>query len=189
MHVPIAGMSLLPDAVQTCRWCCCRCISVFLELIIDPACSVVFEAEPEEPDLMNRPPRRADEELFGRRSVGASMLQGLGVLLIAVLVFHRVLSGGGGDRPARTLAFAVLTIGNLALIWTNRSRARTTLASLLVPNPALWWISGGVLASLAVVIYLPTLQRLFAFAPLSGPELGYACCPPRHAILDRFLKK
>ena len=171
VHVPIAGMSLLP-ALFNWPLVLLPLHIGFLELIIDPACSVVFEAEPEEPDVMNRPPRKADEQLFGRSSVGASLLQGLGVLLIAAFLFRRVLSNGGGDRLARTLTFAVLTIGNLALIWTNRSRSRATLASLRSPNPALWWISGGALASLAVVIYSPALQSLFAFAPLGRGELG-----------------
>src|SRR5438477_13092100 len=121
---------------------------------------------------MKRPPRKADEQLFGRSSVGSSLLQGLGVLLIAAFLFRRVLSNGGGDRLARSLAFAVLTIGNLALIWTNRSRSRTTVASLRLRNPALWWISGGALASLVVVIYLPVVQSLFRFAALGWGELG-----------------
>jgi Ca2+-transporting ATPase len=55
---------------------------VFLELIIDPVCWIVFESEPEEPDVMQRPPRRAAEPLFDRRTVVLSLQQGLGVLLV-----------------------------------------------------------------------------------------------------------
>ena len=99
-------------------------------------------------------------------------MQGLGVLLLAAALFSRVWLTGGGERLARTLTFAVLTIGNLALIWTNRSRSRTTVASLRSRNPALWWISAGALASLALVIYLPALQSLFRFTALGWGELA-----------------
>ena len=75
VHVPIAGMSLIPVLF---RWplVLLPVHIVFLELIIDPACSVVFEAEPEEADVMNRPPRRPDAPLFGQRTVILSLLQG-----------------------------------------------------------------------------------------------------------------
>ena len=171
VHMPIAGMSLLP-ALFNWPLVLFPLHIAFLELIIDPACSVVFEAEPEEADIMSRPPRKADEPLFGWTRVGASLLQGLGVLLLAELLFRRALAQDGGERVARTLAFAVLTMGNLALIWTNRSRSRTTLASLRTPNPALWWISGGALASLAAVIYVPALQSLFRFSSLGLGQVG-----------------
>jgi len=143
----------------------------FLELIIDPACSVAFEAEPEEADIMTRAPRNADEPLFGWTSVRASLLQGLGVLFLAESLFRYGLMRGG-EQVARTLAFAVLTMGNLALIWTNRSSSRTTLASLRARNPALSWITGGALAALAAVIYLPALQSLFRFSPLGFQVLA-----------------
>ena len=81
VHVPIAGLTVLPVLLG---WplILLPVHIVFLELIIDPACSIVFESEPEEPDVMQRPPRRAAEPLFDRRTVVLSFLQGLGVLLV-----------------------------------------------------------------------------------------------------------
>ena len=60
---------------------------VFLELIIDPACSIVFEAEPEEADVMRRPPRRRGQPLFSRSVLTISLLQGASVLLVVLAVF------------------------------------------------------------------------------------------------------
>src|SRR3974390_1582273 len=76
---------------------------VFLELIIDPACSIVFESEPEEPAAMQRPPRRAAEPLFDRRTVVLSLLQGLGVLLVTFGVLSWALLGGLPEQDARVL--------------------------------------------------------------------------------------
>ena len=108
----------------------------FLELIIDPACSIVFEAEREEPDTMKRPPRRPDEPLFGGWNLALSLLQGVGVLLLSMAVFGISLYRGLGEGEARALTFATLVVGNIALIFANRSWERTILASLRMPNPA-----------------------------------------------------
>ena len=84
IHVPIAGMSLIPVLL---KWplVLFPVHIVFLELIIDPACSIVFEAEPEEANVMNRPPRNPQEPLFSRKTLAVSMLQGVSVLLIVLL--------------------------------------------------------------------------------------------------------
>jgi Ca2+-transporting ATPase len=160
VHVPIAGMSLLPVLF---KWplVLLPVHIVFLELIIDPACSVVFEAEPEEADVMTRPPRRPDAPLFGTRIVGISLLQGLSVMIILLAVFIISLKRGQSEEDARALTFTTLIIANLGLIFTNRSWTRIVLDTLRSPNAALWWVTGGALAFLGLVLYVPFLQNLF----------------------------
>ena len=151
---------------------------MFLELIIDPACSVVFEAEEAEANVMDRPPRPPDEPLFSRRSVALSVLQGASVLAIVLGVFvaDRILEPGpGGFENARALAFTTLVIANLALILTNRSWSRTILSMARVPNKALWWVVGGAVAFLVLVTSLPQLQGLFHFAQLHWTD--WLLCP------------
>ena len=114
----------------------------FLELIIDPACSIVFEAEEEEADVMQRPPRAATEQLFNRQMVVMSLLQGLGVLVHGAGDLLGGLHRGQGEQDARALAFTALVIANLALIVTNRSWSRPLLGILRTPNPAMWWVVG-----------------------------------------------
>lgn len=163
IHVPIAGMSLIPVLLQ---WplVLFPVEVVFLELIIDPACSVVFEAEPEEADIMSRPPRDPRMPLFSRRTIVLSLLQGLMVLTIVLAVYAVSLYRGQGEAEARTLTFTTLIIANLGLILTNRSWSRTILETLNSPNPALWWVVGGALVFLGAVLYIPSMRNLFGFA-------------------------
>jgi Ca2+-transporting ATPase len=170
VHVPIAGMSLLPILF---KWplVLLPVHVVFLELIIDPACSVVFEAEPEERGIMDRPPRRLDEPLFDRRTVILALLQGLWVLLIVLAVFAVSLHRGQGEADARTLTFVTLIFGNLGLILTNRSWTRTIVSSIRVPNRSLWYVVFGALSFLALALYVPFLRGLFKFSALHPTDL------------------
>jgi P-type Ca2+ transporter type 2C len=165
IHVPIAGMSLIPVLLN---WplVLLPIHIVFLELIIDPACSTVFEAEPEEAEVMTRPPRNPMEPLFGKRTLALSLLQGISVLVIILAVFGIALYRGLGEQEARTLTFTTLIIANLGLILTNRSWSRTILSTLGSPNTALRWVVGGAAVFLGLVLYVPFLRSLFLFSTL-----------------------
>jgi P-type Ca2+ transporter type 2C len=170
VHVPIAGASLLPVVLD---WpiILFPVHVVFLELIIDPACSVVFETEQEEPDIMNRPPRDPKKTLFSRRSLLLSFVQGIFSLLVVTAVFKIALSQGQTEAGARTLAFITLVISNLCLILTNRSWARSIIATLFVFNKALVWVTAGAVTFLCIVIYVPLLRNLFRFELMHLPDL------------------
>lgn len=170
VHVPIAGMSLIPVLF---KWplVLLPVHIVFLELIIDPACSIVFEAETEESDVMSRPPRNPKEPMFDWQTVGLSLLQGVSVLLIVLAVFVVPLYRGQGQLDARALTFTTLIIANLGLIFVYRSRTRTIIATLRSPNTALWWVSGGALLFLGLVLYIPFLRDLFHFSTLHFDDL------------------
>lgn len=165
IHVPIAGMSLIPVLLG---WPLVffPVHVVFLELIVDPACSVAFEAEPEEADVMRRPPRDPMKPLFSRYTIGLSLLQGLSVLSVVIAVYAVSLYRGQGEAGARALTYTTLIIANLGLILTNRSWSRTILETMSTPNPALWLVVGGALTFLAMVLYVPFLRELFGFAYL-----------------------
>ncbi|MGE5553589.1 MAG: cation-translocating P-type ATPase [Betaproteobacteria bacterium] len=171
IHVPIAGLSLIPVLF---KWplILLPVHIVFLELIIDPACSVVFEAEPEEADVMTRPPRNPLDPLFSRRTVGLSLLQGASVLAIVLAVFAVSLFRGQGELEARALTFTTLILANLGLILTNRSWSRTIVATLRTPNAALWWVLGGALSFLGLTLYTPVLRSVFHFSFLHPIDLA-----------------
>jgi Ca2+-transporting ATPase len=171
IHVPIAGLALLPVLF---RWplVLLPVHIVFLELIIDPACSIVFEAEQEEAGLMSRPPRPSGEPLFSRQTFLLSLLQGFSVLVIVLAVFGIALYRGLGAPEARALTFTTLVIANLGLIFANRSWTRIIPATVRSPNPALWWVSAGALGLLALVLYIPFLRDLFHFARLHLIDLA-----------------
>jgi Ca2+-transporting ATPase len=169
VHVPVAGMALLPVLMGWPVLLYPLHIA-FLELVVDPACSMVFENEPEEADVMQRPPRDASAQLFGGMTLLLALLQGLGVLLVTVGAY--VWSSTWLDANAsRAFVFVTLVVGNLALIFSNRSRAGGLWASLRVPNRTLWIVSGLALVLMALTVYVPWLARLFFFAPLTAPSL------------------
>jgi len=171
VHVPIVGMSLIPVMFG---WplALLPVHILFLELVIDPACSIVFEAEPEEADVMRRLPRNAKESLFGRRLLGLGLLQGASVLLIVMAVYLSALLGWQDELDAIALSFTTLVVANLGLIFANRSWSRTIWSTLRTPNPALWFVLGGTLVFLGLVLYVPFLRDLFHFSTLHPDDIA-----------------
>ncbi len=171
VHVPIAGMSLLPVLLH---WplVLLPVHIVFLELIIDPACSIVFEAETEETDIMTRPPRSLEVPLFDRGMIVFSLLQGAAVLLVVFLIYVTALYREQGESEARTLCFTTLIIANLGLILTNRSWTRSIITTFRSPNPALWMVLGGAVLFLGIVLSTPFMHTLFQFNTLHGIDLA-----------------
>ena len=171
VHLPIAGLSLIPVFLN---WplALLPVHVLFLELIIDPACSVVFEMEESEADIMKRPPRKLGEPLFGRGMLLSSLIQGFGILAVVGCVYAFGYLSGLGEGEARMFAFVTLVIGNLGLIFSNRSRTVSIIKSLRIPNPALWWVTGGALFFLGLVLAIPALREVFQFAPLHRWEMA-----------------
>ena len=170
IHVPIAGLALVPLILD---WplVLSPVHIVFLELIIDPACSIAFEAEPAETDIMQKPPRDPDTPLFDTRNILFSLLQGGIVLAAVIAVFAFALYRGLGDADARTLSFTTLVVGMLGLIVVNRSWSRNVIHALRSPNRAFWWVVAGALGFLTLVLYVPSLRDLFRFSILHTDDL------------------
>ena len=171
VHVPIAGMSLIPIFLQDAPLVLSPVHILFLELVIDPACSIVFEAEPESPDLMSRPPRDPCAPLFGPGTLALGIMQGLTVLAGVLLVYFLALKGWLPPADATALSFTTLVLANLGLIFVNRSWSRSLVATLRVPNPALWAVCGATLFFLVLVLYTPGLRSLFHFSTLHFHDL------------------
>ncbi|HEX2998519.1 MAG TPA: cation-translocating P-type ATPase [Anaerolineales bacterium] len=171
VHIPIAGMSLIPVLFKM-PLALLPVHVLFLELIIDPACTVVFEMENDEPDIMQRPPRKLNAPLFGRSMVLSGLIQGLGILAVVATVYIFALNRNLGEGEARMFAFVTLVIGNLGLIFANRSRTLSIFQSLRIPNKALWWVAGGALFFLTLVLTVPVLRDVFQFAPLHRWEMA-----------------
>jgi len=173
VHVPIAGMSFLPLALGGPLFLYPVHV-VFLEFVIDPACTLVYEAERTEAGAMERPPRDPQEPLFNLRMLAASLALGLTMLGAVFAAYWWVLEGGRSESEARTVAFAAIVLSNLALLFATRSRTRTVLATLREPNAALWAITLGALAALGAAIYVPAAAASFRFSPLGARELTVA---------------
>jgi Ca2+-transporting ATPase len=165
VHIPIAGLSLIPVLLNL-PLALLPVHILFLELIIDPACTLVFEMEQDEAGLMQRKPRRLQDPLFGRPMIISGLIQGLGVLAVVLAVYVFILGQALAETEARMLAFTTLVIGNLGIIFSNRSQTETILRTLRMPNKAVWWVTGGALLFLALVLAVPFLRNLFGFAPI-----------------------
>lgn len=170
IHVPIAGMSLVP-VIFNLPLVMLPVQVVFLELVIDPACSIVFESEKEERNIMDRPPRDKSGGLFTRRILLISLLQGFVVLGIVLAVYLGAMARGFGPNEVRTLTFTTIVTANLFLILTNRSWSETVVTILKTPNRAMWYVFAGTISCLLLVLYVPVLQSLFGFAPVPGTDL------------------
>ena len=171
IHIPIAGLSLIPVLFKL-PLVLLPIHVAFLHLIIDPACSIVLEAEPAEATVMQRPPRNPQEPLFGRKTVGLAVMQGLGILAIALTIFIIALARKQGELDARALTFTTLILANLGLILSEGSTSRLNLKILRSPNPALWWVLGGGLVFLTTVLYVPFLRHMFGFSFLHPIDLA-----------------
>ena len=182
VHIPIAGLSLLPVLFG---WplVLMPVHIVFLELIIDPACSIVFEAEPAEKGLMRRRPRDPNEPLFNSNLIFYSVLRGISVSVIVLAVFAITWYRGQGEDDARTLTFTTLVIANLGLILTSRSMSRTFSGMFGAGNKALWWVLGSTILVLVLVLYVPGLNELFNFGRMHVPDLAVALAAGAASVL------
>jgi P-type Ca2+ transporter type 2C len=170
VHVPIAGLSLVPVLLGWPLMLLPVHI-VFLELIIDPACTVVFEAEREESGVMTRRPRTLGASLFGTRSLLVGLLQGGAGLIIELALIDWALPIYG-DSITRAAVFTHMVLCNLGLILLSRAGTRPLLETLLTPNAPQTWVLAGSLGLLGLSLYAPWLQRLFLFGPVPFMVLG-----------------
>jgi Ca2+-transporting ATPase len=170
VHVPIAGLSLLPLLFG---WPLVfgPIHIAFLEMVIDPVCSIVFEAEIDEADVMARPPRDPRSPLFSAALAGWSLVQGAFVLVLVATIYAIASSGGMPEAEVRALTFVSLVFTNLGLIFANRSFSASLIAALRQPNPALWWAIVATAFLMGVVLAWPAATRLFRFGPLHLDDL------------------
>ncbi len=170
VHVPTAGLALLPLLLG---WPLVffPVHIVFLEFVIDPACSIVFEAEHAEQDIMQRRPRPVTAHLFNGWMIAMSILQGLGALAAVIILYGVSQALGVTENAARAMAFVAIVLCNLGLIISNRSYHMALTHLLHRPNPALWWVVAGTLLGLLAVLLTAPARDIFRFAPLTIEEL------------------
>jgi Ca2+-transporting ATPase len=188
VHIPIAGMSFLPLALGGPLFLYPVHV-VFLEFVIDPACTIVFEAEHSEEGAMERPPRDPSEPLFNLGMLGTSLAVGATMLAGVFADYWWMLHLGRTEGETRAAAFAAIVFANLALILSSRSRVRTIFETLRSPNPAVWWVVGGTLAALAAALYLPPVSGLFRFEPLGAGDFALAAAAGVAGVLLNELLK
>jgi len=171
IHVPITLVSIIPIIFKLPLVLFPVHIA-FLHLIIEPACTFVFERESESSQVMKEPPRKPDEPLFRWKMVQSSLLQGLWVSVAVLGVFLISLWRGQGEEEARALIFTTLIIANLGLIFNQRTETGMLLGAQLRPNCVFRLIVFGSFLFMGAILYVPWLRSLFRFSFCSGPQLA-----------------
>jgi len=171
LHLPIAGMAMIPAAFADYPIIYFPVHIAFLELIIDPACSIVFEMEKEEENIMERPPRCVDERLFGPKRLIIGTLQGLGVLILLVLMYFWGINKGIEDNHLRAHIFTTLVFSNLMLITTNRSWQKNLFQIIRTPNKGMTYLFLGVFAIVLLMTQVPSVTNIFHLESMTFMEL------------------
>jgi Ca2+-transporting ATPase len=181
VHVPIFGMALLPLLSDAWPLVLLPIQLAILELVIDPTCSIVFEAEPADPAVMDRPPRPVDEPLLARFTVLRSLAEGTAVLIAAIAVYVWAIGGEHADEVIRSLTFVTIVIADVGLILVIRTPGVPILVSLREGVPrALVVVVGLTFSFLALLLVIPGLRRALDLGIVGWPEV---LVPPAAAVL------
>ncbi len=173
VHLPIIGLAMLPVLFGLPMVLAPLHIA-FLELVIDPTCSLVFEAENGRSTLMTEPPRSKSAPLISRELVGLSLLQG-GLITAAVLgVYVWLLDTGLATAVSSNMAFVVLVAANAALILPSRSRQTAWRSLWAGMTPVSLWVLGGTLLALTAISTVPMLAQGFGFVALTVGQWSLA---------------
>lgn len=168
VHIPIAFLSIIPVIL---KWPLVLIPAhiVFLEFIIDPSCTVIFENEKESKDIMDRPPRKLTDSIFNKKMVIGSLLKGMIIAIVVVVMFKIMMDLGWGEDKARGITFLTLVVSNIFLILGISGRQAINDIFRRENTPMLVMLIV-TLVSLALIFNVPFLMELFHFAPISVPE-------------------
>ncbi|MFN8393384.1 MAG: cation-translocating P-type ATPase [Bacteroidia bacterium] len=163
IHIPIIGFALLPAFFASWPLLLLPLHIVFMELIIDPVCSVAFESEPDELGVMSRPPRPSKEVFFGGRNILSSLAKGLLLLVTVLAVYLLSVQEGHTVGEVRAIAFTSLIIGNVFLIFALLSKTRNVFSVIREGNWAALGMAAGAMVLLLLLLLVPPLRTLFGF--------------------------
>ena len=166
VHIPIAAAVFIPlilgfpaflDPIHI----------LFLEMIIDPACAIVFEMEAPEKDVMLRPPRSLHQKLFSLQNISMAIIQGSGLAIIVVGLYLGLITLEYTQEIASTIAFGSLVLGNLLLIIVSRSKQENILNIIRKANPSQKWIISFALGAFIFIASIPLARERFQFSALT----------------------
>ncbi len=173
IHIPIILTVILPLLLG---WRYANLFSpvhiIFFELVMGPICSIAFENEPAEPDLMRQKPRKLNETFFTARELGFRVLQGLLISLATLAMYYGVMQAGGSVEKVRTMAFITLVLSNVWLTLVVRSDLQSMIETIRRPNRVLWYLLGLSLLFPALFLLLPQVRNFVGFSPLLPAEMG-----------------
>lgn len=172
IHIPIILTVFIPLALG---WIYPNIFSpvhiIFLELIMGPTCSIVFENEPIEKNTMHEKPRPYTTTFFNKRELTTSIIQGLGITIGTLLAYQYAVAQGFDEAYTRTMVFTVLIVANIFLTLVNRSFYYSIFTTLRYKNKMILFIITITIAITLLLIYIQPLSNFFKFNPLLFPDL------------------
>jgi Ca2+-transporting ATPase len=177
VHVPIIALTIGPTVLQLPVLLMPVHIAL-LQLLIDPACSIIFEADPESPGLMTRPPRTVGDSPFALRPLLQAIWQGLGVAAVLLFGHAWLVSQQWPATQARAVVFGALVLSVLLLIVANRQMDRQVDMAMGRSNP--WFLRMAMASALMLVLMMgiPWLQQVMriTWPGATGLAIGIALC-------------
>jgi Ca2+-transporting ATPase len=175
IHIPIILTVFLPLVLN---WIYPHIFSpvhvIFLELIMGPTCSIIYENEPMEAYAMKQPPRPFSSTFFRWKELATSILQGLAITAGTLTAYQVAVYQGADEALTRTMVFATLISANIFLTLVNRSFKYSVLHTLRYSNPLIPLIIGITVILSATFIYWQPVAIFFGFTPLNLTEAGTA---------------
>ncbi len=147
---------------------------IFLELIMGPTCSIVYENEPLENDGMRRPPRPPGLTFLNWKELSISIWQGLMITLGTLGMYQLAVHHGYAEELVRTLVFCTLVAANIGLTLVDRSFSASAITTFNHNNALLRIMLLLTVALVAALLHIPQLRDLFHLAVPSWPKLGLA---------------
>lgn len=147
---------------------------IFLELIMGPTCSIVYENEPPEKNAMRQRPRKMTETFLSWRELNMSIIQGIIITMGVLFVYQISVYNGGNEENTRAMVFTTLIFSNIFLSLVNRSFKYSVLDSLKNKNKLFPVIITATIIFLLAILYVPAFASFFRLSPLSFKNLGIA---------------
>ncbi|WP_396634000.1 cation-translocating P-type ATPase [Maribacter sp. R86514] len=173
IHIPIILTVFIPLAL---RWIYPNIFSpshvIILELIMGPTCSIIFENEPLEKNLMFKKPRPFSTTFFNYKELTTSVIQGLAITMGALVIYQYTVAVGFSENTTRTMVFTVLIVANIFLTLVNRSFYYSIFTTLKYKNNLVPLIIGLTIILSLAIIYIPVLAIFFEFESLTLSQLG-----------------
>jgi len=173
IHVPIAGLALLP-ALLGKPLILTPLLIALMEMIINPTCSIVMEAESEEKDVMSRPPRNPNANILTTRILWLGLMQGMLAVVVTVGIWIFSQKQGLPETEVRSLVFATLVMVSLTLVLTSRSFSTSLVSAIGRPNPVLWKVMTIVMSILGILMFWQPAKDIFSFGSLHGFDMMIA---------------
>jgi len=144
---------------------------IFLELIMGPTCSIFFEREPVEENIMVLPPRKRSISLFEQDELLISIVQGLIITIGVLWLYHFSMTNGASFSHTRTLVFTTLIISNIFLTFTNRSFTQNFTKTIHYKNRLAPWVLLISVVFLTAIHFVPAIQSIFGLVHITFPDI------------------